>query len=390
MGDAAGAGDRGTTDANRNNDNANRTNDNNRVNDNNRGGANAAGGNIICVVWVITANSKIVEVQVDANTGKVIGQREGANTNDFGMRTSPVEIPGVNNLPWTAGRPEAALTAMLAVAALGEPKPGQPDQPDRVHNADSMHDFARATRWQKGSDLIGKDITNDSNEDLGKLKDIVVDAKNGRILYGVVTFGGFMGMGNKLFAIPWQSLQLQPDYKKLVLNVPKEQLKNAEGFDESNWPKFADEQWATKTYEFYGHKPYWRTPAGEVASDNYRGRWYHQVSEWAKASDLIGKNVKNPQDEGVGEIKDLAVDPDAGRVIYGILGYSGHRYAIPWQAFDLTGDQKHLVLNVTKTDLDESVAFKGEDWPNLTDEAWSTRIYTHYHVTPYWIDRTND
>ena len=84
-----------------------------------------------------------------------------------------------------------------------------------------------------------------------------MDPDSGRILYSVLSFGGFLGMGDKLFAVPFHSLQLTSDNSKFTLDVDKERLKNAQGFDKSNWPNMADSRWARETHEFYRQRPYW-------------------------------------------------------------------------------------------------------------------------------------
>lgn len=116
---------------------------------------------------------------------------------------------------------------------------------------------AAPRRWQKMSDLIGKNVKNQQNEDLGTLKNAALDPDSGRILYGVLSFGGFLGLGDKYFAIPWSALQLTPDAKHIVLAIDKDRLKNAEGFDKDAWPNMADERWATDVYNFYGRPRYW-------------------------------------------------------------------------------------------------------------------------------------
>lgn len=75
----------------------------------------------------------------------------------------------------------------------------------------------------------------------------MIDLESGRVAYAVLSFGGFLGMGDKLFAIPWSSLA----------NVDKELLKAAPGFDKDHWPNMADHTWGAKVYTYYGAKPYW-------------------------------------------------------------------------------------------------------------------------------------
>ena len=68
----------------------------------------------------------------------------------------------------------------------------------------------------------------------------------------MLSFGGFLGMGDRLFAVPWQALKLDPVNKRFTLNVSKEQLKNAPGFDKDHWPTMADTAWAAEVHAFYG------------------------------------------------------------------------------------------------------------------------------------------
>ena len=65
----------------------------------------------------------------------------------------------------------------------------------------------------------------------------------------MLEFGGFAGIGDKYFAVPWDALQLDQTNKKLLLDVHKKELKNAPGFDKNNWPDFGLEQ--VLIYDFY-------------------------------------------------------------------------------------------------------------------------------------------
>ena len=102
--------------------------------------------------------------------------------------------------------------------------------------------------------LMGNDVYNSQNESLGTIKEFMIEMSSGRIAYAVLSFGGFLGMGDRLFAVPWQALQLDPANKRFTLNVNKDKLKNAPGFDKDHWPSMADSSWATGVYSFYGVK----------------------------------------------------------------------------------------------------------------------------------------
>jgi len=110
------------------------------------------------------------------------------------------------------------------------------------------------------SKIIGEAVTNRQNENLGKIHELVIDARDGRLAYAVLSFGGFMGMGNKLFALPWKAFEFAATENKLTLNVDKEKLKSAPGFDQNaKWPDFADRTWGSSIHTHYGFEPYWKS-----------------------------------------------------------------------------------------------------------------------------------
>ncbi|NIC40888.1 PRC-barrel domain containing protein [Aquabacterium sp. A08] len=104
--------------------------------------------------------------------------------------------------------------------------------------------------------LIGNDVYNKESLDLGDIKEIMLDMRTGRVSYAVLSFGGFfMGMGEKLFAVPWGAMTLDTDKKCFVLDVKREKLENAPGFDPKHWPDMADEKWEASIHSFYGTRP---------------------------------------------------------------------------------------------------------------------------------------
>ena len=105
--------------------------------------------------------------------------------------------------------------------------------------------------------LTGDKVVNFQKEDLGKIEHLMIDLESGRIAYAVLSFGGFLGMGDKLFAIPWSALSVDTVEHRFILNVDKGLLKAAPGFDKEHWPDMADRVWGAKVYTYYGAKPYW-------------------------------------------------------------------------------------------------------------------------------------
>lgn len=100
--------------------------------------------------------------------------------------------------------------------------------------------------------LIGDSVVNAQDEDLGDIKEIMLDTRTGQVAYAVLSFGGFLGMGEKLFAVPWQALRLDTVNKRFVLNIDKDRLQSAPGFDPDAWPDMSDLGWANQINSFYG------------------------------------------------------------------------------------------------------------------------------------------
>lgn len=100
--------------------------------------------------------------------------------------------------------------------------------------------------------LLGNEVFNHKDEHLGEIKEIMLDMSSGTVAYAVLAFGGFLGMGDKLFAVPWSALILDTREKRFLLNVEKDRLKDAPGFDKDDWPNMKDEVWANRVRSYYG------------------------------------------------------------------------------------------------------------------------------------------
>lgn len=115
----------------------------------------------------------------------------------------------------------------------------------------------RTPRVLSAGTLMDDPVKNLQGEDLGEIEEFMIDLDSGRIAYAVLSFGGFLGFGDKLFAIPWEALTVDADEECFVLDVDKQTLEDAPGFDKDNWPSTAEHDWLVEVYEFYGYQPYW-------------------------------------------------------------------------------------------------------------------------------------
>lgn len=127
----------------------------------------------------------------------------------------------------------------------------------KIIPSDDRDNRGPAPEVMDAATLQGDDVVNAAGEDLGKIEAIMLDVTSGRIAYAVLSFGGFLGMGAKLFAIPWGALTLDAGEERFVLDVSKDKLEHAQGFDHDHWPSMADANWASDIHSYYNVTPYW-------------------------------------------------------------------------------------------------------------------------------------
>lgn len=108
------------------------------------------------------------------------------------------------------------------------------------------------------SSLQGDAIVSPDGDKLGTLKEIMIDLRTGNVAYAVLSRGGVMGVGEKLFALPWSLLTVDAEEKNLRLDVDPDLLENSTGFDPDDWPSFSSQEWAEETHRRFGVEPYWR------------------------------------------------------------------------------------------------------------------------------------
>jgi uncharacterized protein YrrD len=107
--------------------------------------------------------------------------------------------------------------------------------------------------------LIGRDVENRQGDNLGEIADLAIDLSNGRIAYAMLEYGGWLGLGEKAAAMPWQSLKADLAERQFTLDVTTDQLKTLPSFAREEWPQTLDRQWLAQVYSRYGEKPYWET-----------------------------------------------------------------------------------------------------------------------------------
>ncbi|MDX2199006.1 MAG: PRC-barrel domain-containing protein [Phycisphaerae bacterium] len=297
------------------------------------------------------------------------------------------------------------------------------DQPANVD-----HEVRRDKKFHccKAEKLIGKTVKNRAGKDIGTIKDLALDPQTGRVVYGVLSFGGFIGLGEKLFAIPWSAFEYDED-KTPILNVTKDQLEASRGFDADKWPNMADGRWADETYSSFGQKPYWaadrndqttpmdrndrntmndvnnpgnrnnpndRNYANNPNDPNNANRQIDNVrpATIARATTITGTPLKNSAGEDIGTIDDLVLDCCQGRVAAAVvrcnavLGMGGESCMVPWKAFTVTtldNTNVRLTSNLTKEQVTSAPKMVDDD-EYQTRPDYLSSLYRHYNVQPYW------
>lgn len=107
-------------------------------------------------------------------------------------------------------------------------------------------------RILSSSTITGKNVQNLEGENIGDIKELMIDPQNGEVAYAVLSFGGFMGIGSKYFAVPIQTLRFGDKDDSIVMDIDKKVLENAPSFDKDNWPKTANPEFMTSVYSHYG------------------------------------------------------------------------------------------------------------------------------------------
>lgn len=225
-------------------------------------------------------------------------------------------------------------------------------------------------RDARASQILGRDVRDAAGQKIGEVKDLIVDMGSGRLQYAVLDFGGVLGVGDKLFAYPVNAFRTSATTDDLVLNVDKERLSKAPGFDKSHWPGLDKDAYWRDVDRYHG-------AGGRSAESPAAAGAQH----WMRASDLIGKDIDDRQGKDAGEVKDLVVNMSQQRVHYVVMDYdqkgtpNDKLLAVPLGTLGLQADKdKDLVLKVPREQLDTKHAFNDKAWPDLNDPAYRREV----------------
>jgi len=234
---------------------------------------------------------------------------------------------------------------------------------------------------EKASKLIGTEVRNNAGQKIGKIDDFVVDLESGRVLYSVLSVGGFIGIGDRLVAVPTAALREQGS--ELRLDADKQKLtqappysKDADRLAEMTSPGFVGEM-----YRYFGQTTWWQTANMADAG---------KFGNVQRAGDLNHKDVKNVSNQKIADVQDVMIDVPAGRVAYVILdtehalGLNEKLLAVPPNALTPGAEGKYLVTDLDRSKLAGAPAFDKDNWPNLSDPSYAAKVYAFFGKQPYF------
>ncbi len=239
----------------------------------------------------------------------------------------------------------------------------------------------------RAHDLMGLDVRNKANENIGSVNDLVVDLKSGEVRYVAVSHGGVAGVGGKLFAVPWDAMKFQmgepnkTDARFFIFDATNQQLDNAKGFDSSHWPNVGDPQWAKTTHAAVQPSDHKEANAGERPNVLYETVF--------RASKIDNLDVQNDARQDLGNLSDIMVDVTKGTVKYAILSHGsvltgGNKlFAIPLSHMTLAhaNDKTFVKFNVSEESLKNAPSFTSTSWPRNSDREWWSGVDTYYERT---------
>ena len=203
------------------------------------------------------------------------------------------------------------------------------------------------------SEIFGKGVQNDEGEYLGVIRDLMIDPQNGGISFVLLSPGGVMGIPMRFVPVPFGAMTFNPAKNVFLLDMSRQKIIAAPGFDRAEFPRQASRGWETEVYRYYGLTPPW----GEAEKTKAAG---HGAAY--RFSELRGMSVRNQQGEKLGSIRDLVID-SKGHVSEavishgGFLGIGAKAVSVPLGDLKFDGESQSFVLPWTKEKLDTAPAF---------------------------------
>lgn len=281
-------------------------------------------------------------------------------------------------------------------AGAGGARTTQGEQGDRL-NAPAV----------RGSELLGLNVENPQGESIGEIQDLVMNAENGKTAYVAMSVGGILGLGDEMFAIPYDAFAIRGADRDeradatsgqdrqsgavaddlgdfvAVLDVNEDTFEDAEGFDQDNWPDMASREWREQNDRAYQQaresreklrmqdRDYQAT-AQQRRQEAERDRQRMKTYATYRASELVGLNFDVAQADEQAEVQDVVLDARSGKIKYVAVTFNDNHYALPPDALQVTktsDDELKISMSGGQQWFDSNQPFNEDQWPGNVSSA---------------------
>lgn len=273
----------------------------------------------------------------------------------------------------TRGLVTLSLVAVLLGygIAAGEGGNTMADQPSARQQTERETFSPTDLTIRRATQLIGEPLKNAQGETLGTIYDLVLTSELDQISYVALSRGGLFGIGRSLHAIPWSTMRLGTG-GSYIAPITTDELTQWRGFRSSAWPSEPARSWVRG--------------AARPVEERQTAEERRSVQE-RRVSRIRGSMVKTPEGLSAGNIHDLVVTMDNGRILYTIVSFGGffglgqQQAAVPQGAIDLQPDQRVAQVNVSREVLREN-AFAAGRYPDLGDPSYARNINQAFGTQP--------
>jgi sporulation protein YlmC with PRC-barrel domain len=232
------------------------------------------------------------------------------------------------------------------------------DETDRLISSDKVEDTT---------------VYNSNGERLGKVDHLMIDKYTGQVAYAVMSFGGFLGIGENYHPLPWKMLTYNTRFGGYVVNIDRNRLENAPGYTSTNTPNWSDRSYTARLDE------YWR--AGHTA-----GLASDETDRLIASDKVADTAVYDRNGERLGTVNYLMIDKYTGQVGYAVMSFGGflgigeNYHPLPWKMLTYDTRLGGYVVNLDRNRLDNAPAYASSDIPDWSDRSYTKRIDEYWHL----------
>jgi sporulation protein YlmC with PRC-barrel domain len=218
----------------------------------------------------------------------------------------------------------------------------------------------------------GTPVYNPKDERLGKVHHLMIDKYSGQVAYAVMSFGGFLGIGEKYYPLPWEMLIYDMRLGGYVVDLDRSRLESAPSYASTDTPDWSDRSYSTRIDQ------YWRSGrTGALAAD--------ETDRLISSDKVEGTAVYNPKGERLGKVHHLMIDKYTGQVAYAVMSFGGflgigEKYnPLPWRMLRYDTRLDGYVVNLDRSKLENAPSYASTDAPDWSDRSYTARI------DEYWL-----